>query len=161
MRGQHKETPIMSALTITKLAYRIYGVLFLLLGTVGLLFGGLLIYSSAFGLPNHLPDWTIVRALASMDLKAEPYLGLLGVFLSVAAAIPIVLGVFAYLRQLWAMIVGTLLWLVFYFPGPALFFTMKSRPGVFEIAVTFVVVLLTIAAIAWRSRPARMIPSNG
>jgi hypothetical protein len=144
----------MTALTINKLACRVYGTLFVLLGVTVLLFGGLLIYSSVFSLPDHLPDWNLARALASLDLKTGAFLGL-GVACLVVAVIPIAIGVFSCLRYVWAMIIGTLLWVVFCFPGPLLFFPGQvSGYGEFEIIITLVFVLLTITAIAWRPRPA-------
>ena len=145
----------MSALTINKVVCRVYGTLFLLLGVTSLLFGGLLIYSYVFSLPDRLPDWKLFRALASLDLKTEPFLGL-GVASMVLAAIPIAVGVFACLRYVWAMLIGTLLWLVLYFPGPLLFFPGKASGfGAFEIISTLVFVLLTIvgASISLLSSP--------
>src|SRR5438105_11939244 len=148
----------MSALTINKVVCRVYGTLFLLLGVTSLLFGGLLIYSYVFSLPDRLPDWKLFRALASLDLKTEPFLGL-GVASMVLAAIPIAVGVFACLRYVWAMLIGTLLWLVLYFPGPLLFFPGKASGfGAFEIISTLVFVLLTIVAVMCRPRPTLLAP---
>jgi hypothetical protein len=70
------------------------------------------------------------------------------------AIIPIAIGVFSYLGYVWTMILGTLLWLVFCFPGPLLFFPdQASGYGLFEIALSLVLVLLTILAVASREHP--------
>jgi hypothetical protein len=154
----------MSALTINKIACRVNGTLFALLGVRSLFFGGLLTYISLFGLPDRLADYTpFSRMLASViggsvtlfrawASTPEGNVWGVGVIFLVAAAIPIAIGVYSWLRYLWAMIIGTLLWLVFYFPGP-LFFPGKTwRFGAFEIIGTLVIVLLTIVAIMFRPR---------
>jgi hypothetical protein len=138
----------MPALTINKIACRVNGTLFALLGVRSLLFGGLLTYISLFGLPDRLADYTLFRAWAST--KGNEW-GV-GVTFLVAAAIPIAIGVYSWLRYLWAMIIGTLLWLVFYFPGPLFFPGRTGRFGAFEIIGTLVIVPLTIVAIMFRPR---------
>jgi hypothetical protein len=144
----------MSAITINKAACRAYGILFVLLGITVLLFGGLLIYSSVFGVPDRLPAWNLTGALATMDLKSQPFFGA-GVACVIFAAIPISIGVFSYLGNVWTMIIGTLLWLVFCFPGPLFFFPGQvSGYGQFEIICSLVFVLLTILAVAFREHPA-------
>jgi hypothetical protein len=154
----------MSAFTINKVACRVYGTLFVLLGATVLLFGGILIFGSVF--PDRVPDWKslpgfdtwlqIARASASKPGTFWP----LGVASLVFAVIPIAIGVYACLRYVWAMIIGTLLWVVFCFPGPLLFFP-RQRSGyrAFEIIITVVFVLLTIVVVAWRPRPAAPRPS--
>jgi hypothetical protein len=143
----------MSSLTINKLACRAYGTLCLLSAAILLLTSGVLIYFSLYGLPA-MKEVTEALATTGMDQPTvEKYMGIAGVAFMVVAAIPIIIGVLACMRYVWAMIVGTVLWASFF--GIAIIGDGSSKlpEHKFELISTIVFVLLTIAALAWRPRP--------
>ena len=143
----------MSALTINKLACRTYGTLCLLSAALLLLTSSVLIYFSLYGLPA-MKEVTEALATAGMDKPTvEKYMGIAGVAFLVVASIPIIIGVLACMRYVWAMIVGTVLWTSFF--GLAIIGDGSSKlpDHKFELISTAVFVLLTIAALAWRPRP--------
>ena len=77
-------------------------------------------YASMFGLSD-LPDWVSGPLAKVEDLQTWRIFA--GSAIIVAfAMIPTLIGVFALWRKVWAVIVGTLLWVAFYFPGPLFIF---------------------------------------
>jgi hypothetical protein len=143
----------MSAFSSNKVVCRIYGSLFLLIGVMALLLGGLLIYMAG----SNLSDWKVIAdspAFEGLDQKTfEVVTGWGGALCLVAAVIPIVLGVLAWLRYVWAMIVGTALWILLFGHGLMGSFA-QPRMHKFELISTLLLVLLTIVAIACRRRTA-------
>ena len=143
----------MSAFSSNKVVCRVYGSLFLLVGVMALLLGGLLIYMAG----SNLSDWKLIAkspAFGGLDQKTfEVVTGWGGALCLVAAVIPIVLGVLAWLRYVWAMIIGTALWVLLFSHGLMGGFA-QPRMHKFELISTLVLVLLTIAAVACRRRTA-------
>jgi hypothetical protein len=145
----------MSAFSSNKVVCRVYGNLFLLIGVMALLLGGLLIYMAS----SNLSDWKVIAdspAFEGLDQKTfEVVTGWGGALCLVAAVIPIVLGVLAWLRYVWAMIVGTALWIPLFGHGLMGGFA-QPRMHKFDLVSTLVLVLLTIAAVACRRRTASL-----
>ena len=106
----------MSALTINKLACRTYGTLCLLSAAILLLTSGVLIYFSHYGLPAMKEISEAVAATGVDQPTFQKYMGIVGGALMAIAIIPIVVGVLACMRYVWAMIVGTVLWACFFGP---------------------------------------------
>lgn len=143
----------MSALTISKLACRTYGTLCLLSAAILLLTSGVLIYFSLYGLPAMKEISEAVAATGVDQPTFQKYMGIVAGALMAIAFIPIVVGVLACMRYVWAMIVGTVLWACFF--GLAIMGDGFSKLPEHKFALTSIVVfvLLTIVAIAWRPRP--------
>jgi hypothetical protein len=143
----------MSALTINKLACRTYGTLCLLSAAILLLTSGVLIYFSLYGLPAMKEISEAVAATGVDQPTFQKYMGIVGGALMAIAFIPIVVGVLACMRYVWAMIVGTVLWACFF--GLAIMGDGFSKLPEHKFALTSIVVfvLLTIVAITWRPRP--------
>jgi NADH:ubiquinone oxidoreductase subunit 3 (subunit A) len=70
------------------------------------------------------------------------------------ALVPIVVGVLACMRYVWAMIVGTILWSSFFDLVVVSGGFSELPEHKFELTSIVVLVLLTVAAIAWRPCPA-------
>jgi hypothetical protein len=151
----------MSAFSSNKVVCRVYGSLFLLVGAMTMFLGGLLVYMA----DSNLSDWKVIAespAFAGLDQKTfEVVTAWAGALFLVAAVIPIVLGVLAWLRYVWAMIIGTALWVLLFGHGLMGAFA-QPRMHKFELISTLVLVLLTIAAVACRRRTAScaQIPSG-
>ena len=144
----------MSVLTINKLACRAYGTLCLLSAAILLLISGVLIYFSLYGLPAMKEVSEAVAASGLDQATFQKYMGIAGVVFMTIALVPIVVGVLACMRYVWAMIVGTILWSSFFDLVVVSGGFSELPEHKFELASIVVLVLLTIAAIAWRPRPA-------
>ncbi len=144
----------MSALTINKLACRTYGTLCMLSAVILLLSSGMFAYFFLYGLPAIKGVSEAVAASGVDQPTFEKYMGIIAVVFVVIALVPIIVGVLACLRYIWAMIVGTVLWSSFF--GLAILSGGFSKlpEHKFELASIAVFVVLTIAAIVWRPRPA-------
>ena len=144
----------MSVLTINKLACRAYGTLCLLSAAILLLISAVLIYFSLYGLPA-MKEFSEAVAASGLDQATfQKYLGIGGMVFMAIALVPIVVGVLACMRYVWAMIVGTMLWSFFFGLVVVGDGFSKLPEHKFELTSIMVLVLLTIAAIAWRPRPA-------
>jgi hypothetical protein len=144
----------MSALTINKIACRAYGTLFLACGAMLWFVGIVAVCVFIFG-ASGMRELSVAVAQSGLDQKTfETYMGIGGAVILAVSAIPIVLGMFACRQRLWAMIVGTALWSLF--AGLAILGDHSAKVGdhKFALASIAVFVLLTIAAIIWRRRPA-------
>jgi hypothetical protein len=143
----------MSTLTLYNIACKTFATLFLLLGVAILLLGVLLIYLSIFGVTDWYPIFQ-VQALLGVNLRAFEKFGAFGAFLLLIAVIPIVLGVLAYRHYVWAMIIGTFLFLLSYLPAAVRSDFAELTMHKFEIIGTLIFFLLTVVAIRCCPAPA-------
>ena len=143
----------MSALTIKQACMQNLRTLCLLSAAILLLTSGVLICFSLYGLPAVKEISEAVAATGCGPAYLRKILGIIGGVLMAIAFIPIVVGVLACMRYVWAMIVGTVLWACFF--SLAIMGDGFSKLSEHKFALTSIVVfvLLTIVAIVWRPRP--------
>lgn len=150
----------MSALTINKLACRAYAALCFLSASFIVFAGAMCVYFIIVGLPPQVvAEFEAQKDLA--DLTIEQVLTMGAVFLFVLALVPIVCGILACMRYVWAMIVGTTLWSAFFGLIIVTGGVSKLPGNKFELISTGLLILLTVVAGVSRSRPAAPNPMAG
>ena len=147
----------MSALTINKLACRAYAALCFLSASIILFGSAMCAYFIIVGLPDKVLAEFAAGIAAEKTLEGltpDRLLAMGVVFLLVLALVPIVCGILACMRYVWAMIVGTTLWSAFFGLVIATGGISKLPENKFELISTGLLILLTVVAGVSRSRPA-------
>lgn len=142
----------MSALTLNKAVFRLYGTIYLATGVMMWFVGIVAVGIFIFGVSG-MKEVSIGVAQSGLDPKTfELYVGIGGAVILALSGIAIVLGMFACWQRLWAMIVGTVLWALF--SGLIILGDKSGKLGDHKFALVSIAlfVLLTFAAMVWRPR---------